>query len=286
MGVDTSLSDDQILEAVKSDPPTLAARRIRKDAGAVRLTFLGQTPPKQLCLHLLTMQVRNYLPRATQCNKCMRYGHVAAYSIHKKICYNCGTHHEAPDCPTSEPLCINCKGKHLATSRDCPKFRKQCRISRERSRSNTSYKEAQVKVRTKQRQRKHRQRNIQKNPRKTGIQPSGMIIRDKEQPPPFTERDFPLLEPQGHQNKQSNSVSENSNKGRSGSSQPRSGDQRMALERARNTDMTVIVIRLHFAALKAIVNACPECTALEEVQPIMKLENIVTSMAIADPQRD
>ncbi|XP_064479319.1 uncharacterized protein LOC135392541 [Ornithodoros turicata] len=125
LGVDTSISDSQIMEAIKSDPPLIAARRIRRDAGAVRLTFLGPKPPKRVSFHLLTMQVREYLPRTVQCN-------------------NCGSSHESPMCPESEPTCINCKGRHVATSRDCPSLKLQRHIARERSRSNSSYREAKA----------------------------------------------------------------------------------------------------------------------------------------------
>ncbi|XP_064483032.1 uncharacterized protein LOC135395874 [Ornithodoros turicata] len=149
--VDPSLSNAQILEAIKSDSPVLAARRIRENAGAIRITFLEKTPPQQITFHLVSMHVYQFQPRALQCEKCYRYGHISTCCNRKQVCANCGSAHENDECQRKEPLCVNCGGTHSPAAKDCPELKDQKRIARARSRSNSIYREAKQHVAKRQR---------------------------------------------------------------------------------------------------------------------------------------
>ncbi|CAF3640849.1 unnamed protein product [Rotaria sp. Silwood1] len=65
--------------------------------------------------------------KPSQCYKCFKYGHVAKYCRSKnQLCSRCGEeNHKYDNCPKSDqhPNCCNCKGGHVATSTDCPKFK-------------------------------------------------------------------------------------------------------------------------------------------------------------------
>ena len=63
-----------------------------------------------------------------QCFKCMQFGHVAKYCKSlKNVCANCGDDHKIEQClnQNQKPVCCNCKGEHLATSKDCQKLKEQ-----------------------------------------------------------------------------------------------------------------------------------------------------------------
>ncbi|XP_064485114.1 uncharacterized protein LOC135397435 [Ornithodoros turicata] len=279
VGIDLSLSGSQITDAITSDPPLLVARRIRRDAGTVRLTFLGKTPPKSVSFQLLTMQVREYLPRVVQCDNCLRYGHVAACCSRRKMCPNCGTSHENPVCPESEPTCANCRGKHSASSGDCPLFKEQRRIARERSRSNSSYREAKAKVRHAKRSSKPKTYRRGMSPSKPGNPGARLPSKSPHASPQqviWADTDFPPLEPTVV------SVTEESlppqirkRKTTGPPTSPRppaisSPAYQNALNRPQGTDLPLVIIQLLFAALKAIVSAVPGCTVLAEIQSILQ----------------
>ncbi|XP_064479210.1 uncharacterized protein LOC135392426 [Ornithodoros turicata] len=128
--IDISLNDAQILKFTKSDTPVLAARLIKRGAGAVRITCLGDNPPQQITFQLVSMHVDHYQPRALQCDKCYRHGHIATCSSNRQLCANCGTNHEDEEWRTKEPICVNSGGNHPATAKECPKLRIQRSIAR------------------------------------------------------------------------------------------------------------------------------------------------------------
>ncbi|XP_064485158.1 uncharacterized protein LOC135397483 [Ornithodoros turicata] len=289
LGVDTSISDSQIMEAIKSDPPLIAARRIRRDAGAVRLTFLGPKPPKRVSFHLLTMQVREYLPRTVQCNNCLRYGHVAACCSRRKICPNCGSSHESPMCPESEPTCINCKGRHVATSRDCPSLKLQRHIARERSRSNSSYREAKAKLRLTKRRNQPKAMGTRKSQEKLshrGVQPAPKSLQTSQQQIVWAETDFPPLGPVDHPEDKDASPAQPHGK-KSDPPLPLHSQPayRKVLDRPEGADLPMVIIQLLFAALKAIVSAVPECTALAEIQSVLQLEAVIAPLLLPSSRR-
>ena len=77
-------------------------------------------------MHFL-VEVATHNNKPCQCYKCFKFGHVAKYcKSENQVCLRCGTlNHKYDNCPNSNqhPICCNCKGEHVATSIDCPKFK-------------------------------------------------------------------------------------------------------------------------------------------------------------------
>ncbi|GFO27876.1 Gag-like protein [Plakobranchus ocellatus] len=89
----------------------------------VVLTFDSPKPPSRIRAGYLTLDVRPYVPLLMRCHKCQRYGH--GKDRCKKpaaVCVRCGKGgHVERDC-SADPLCVNCRGNHAASSKTCSKF--------------------------------------------------------------------------------------------------------------------------------------------------------------------
>ena len=80
--------------------------------------------------------------RPTQCHRCQGWGHAESNCLRPPKCFKCAEGHHTKDCTvadmtTSAKKCANCKGEHLANSRECPvriKFEKakENRITKKR----------------------------------------------------------------------------------------------------------------------------------------------------------
>ena len=77
-------------------------------------------------MHFLAERA-NQNTKPVQCFNCLQFGHVWKYCKQgqKQICARCGENHRQENCDKTNlsPVCRNCKGAHLATSNDCPKFK-------------------------------------------------------------------------------------------------------------------------------------------------------------------
>ena len=65
-----------------------------------------------------------------QCKKCQIYGHTAKFCVNSPRCKYCGKTHNSRDCNIKDNnkkwRCCNCKRKHIATSKNCPKYQSIC----------------------------------------------------------------------------------------------------------------------------------------------------------------
>ncbi|KYN29445.1 hypothetical protein ALC57_01112 [Trachymyrmex cornetzi] len=98
------------------------------------IKFAGQALPRDVFLFKIRHEVRPYIPKSCICFSCFRVGHIAKVCKGPPRCLYCGdSDHENEDsCPSrngeTDAVCINCKGSHLATSKDCPIISKQDNI--------------------------------------------------------------------------------------------------------------------------------------------------------------
>ena len=79
-------------------------------------------------------------PPVTQCYKCQGFNHVAKDCKSEQKCVRCAGAHKSTECPDKNKKsiklkCSNCNGDHIASSRDCPKFKDQTKIQADRAKA-------------------------------------------------------------------------------------------------------------------------------------------------------
>jgi len=96
------------------------SKKFNKSMRIAKITFEGQTLPRNIIIEGMNKEVRPYVPKPLQCNKCSRYGHLTKHCRNKEICAYCSSsnHTTKWNC-CEEPKCINCNNNHHARSKQC-----------------------------------------------------------------------------------------------------------------------------------------------------------------------
>ncbi|XP_073955532.1 uncharacterized protein [Choristoneura fumiferana] len=105
-------------------------RRVRADGGevayiptqTVAVTFASTQLPEYVYLDSWRHEVTQYVPPVKQCLKCQQFGHIAKFCKNNEVCSICSENHNYKACGADKqnPVCANCKGKHIAISASCP----------------------------------------------------------------------------------------------------------------------------------------------------------------------
>lgn len=147
-GVPAEYTDREIEENLDANKTPLKVERMQRrnqeghlvGTKNVKITFNGRELPDRVAIYGCFFKVELYLFPIKQCRKCWGYGHKAEKCHRKDKCNRCGLETHDGDC--QEEKCINCKGKHPASDRNCPERKKQQAISEKMQREKTSFKEA------------------------------------------------------------------------------------------------------------------------------------------------
>ena len=112
-----------------SEQGVILVKRIRrkedgqdKDTNTLFLTFCNANLPKDIRIGYLRVKVDPFIPNPLRCFKCQKYGHGAQRCSSAAVCPKCALEHEGP-C-TNPPKCVNCKGAHPSSSKDCDVWKK------------------------------------------------------------------------------------------------------------------------------------------------------------------
>ena len=79
-------------------------------------------------------------PPITQCYKCQGFNHIAKDCKKEQTCFRCAGAHKSTECPDKDknslkPKCSNCNGDHVASSKECPKFKGQIKIQADKAKA-------------------------------------------------------------------------------------------------------------------------------------------------------
>lgn len=127
-GVDEGFSDDEILKSLETQGLLRVRRGSRKlrngkvvKSGVVHLLFRGIAPASiTLAQRIYSVMVDPGRPLI--CYKCQRLGHTSRECNGEVSCRKCGQRgHVMKDCK-NKARCPNCKGPHVATSKECPRL--------------------------------------------------------------------------------------------------------------------------------------------------------------------
>ena len=104
------------------------------------LTFENVKPPKKIMIGYVSCEVIQYTQSPMRCKKCQKFNHTQKKCEAAAKCYRCGLE-EHGECQDT-PKCVNCKGPHTASSKDCPKFKKEEAIQQTKATLDCTYFEA------------------------------------------------------------------------------------------------------------------------------------------------
>ncbi|CAF1420975.1 unnamed protein product [Rotaria magnacalcarata] len=139
--VDLDIPDNRITDALKKvGLDVINVTRLNKKEGniptsTIKITFMDANNRNTFIHTGLQVDSMHFVAEAAsqnkkpvQCYICLQYNHVAKYCKTKQqVCSRCGDNHRIEQCTATNDAikCNNCKGKHLATANDCPKFLEQ-----------------------------------------------------------------------------------------------------------------------------------------------------------------
>ncbi|XP_043467552.1 uncharacterized protein LOC122501853 [Leptopilina heterotoma] len=113
----------------------------------VLLTFSGTILSQRVAIYKGSSQIRPYIPDPRMCSKCSRFGHIAIFCRSKPRCQSCTLEviHDINNIctgPKGTPECLNCHGKHMSSSKECPEFIFQKKVRAYATIHKTSFNEA------------------------------------------------------------------------------------------------------------------------------------------------
>lgn len=132
------LSEDDLVKELAAQG-VIKARRFTKREGnnrvntaTVCLTLNGTVVPKHIWFGPLRIATRLFYPSPMLCFNCCEYGHTSTNCKNEAVCGKCSLQHPIEESEGGrcilDPYCKNCKGNHPATSKDCPKYKKEVAI--------------------------------------------------------------------------------------------------------------------------------------------------------------
>lgn len=139
--VDFEIPEGRIKEALKDvglavvDVARLTNRDKNTPTRTVKVTFTDaenrntfvRTGLQIDSMHFVA-ESANHNTKPMQCFICLQYNHIAKYCKTKEqVCSKCGEKHHVDKCNAAPEACkcLHCKGNHLATSEECPKYKEQ-----------------------------------------------------------------------------------------------------------------------------------------------------------------
>ena len=148
VGVHQSISDKEIIEEMaKSKVKVNKVQRLKFRGNPTQKVVIEFDEEQDMKIALFNgiyfgrIRIRcepfRPAPSITQCYQCQGFNHVAKDCKSKVKCMRCAGPHKSSECPEKNkdsfnPKCTNCKGDHVAASRECPKFKEQYKIQTEK----------------------------------------------------------------------------------------------------------------------------------------------------------
>ena len=99
---------------------------------------------QRVTLGYVIVRISQFISNPLRCFKCQQFGHGQLSCHNKEICFRCGREgHDGKDC-TEDPRCKNCQGGHMASSKDCPRWKTEKEIVTLKCTKNISFYEAKA----------------------------------------------------------------------------------------------------------------------------------------------
>lgn len=98
---------------------------------SVKLKFVGNYLPTSVNIYGLDFHIKPSIRNPRQCAKCLCYGHRNKQCRSNPRCNHCTDEHISNICTNSPPNnlnCLNFKGNHSTSNRECPVYLQQWMI--------------------------------------------------------------------------------------------------------------------------------------------------------------
>ena len=121
---------------------------LKKDGKEIKtntlfITFATPTPPPKLKIGYYNVEVKLYIPNPLRCFSCQEFGHSRKYCKKELRCWKCGCEgHDGSACTSESSCCVNCKGSHYSSSKECPVWILEKEIQRVKAEKALPYGEA------------------------------------------------------------------------------------------------------------------------------------------------
>ncbi|XP_046559506.1 uncharacterized protein LOC124268557 [Haliotis rubra] len=109
-------------------------------------TFGLPARPESLKAGYCNLRVDAFIPNPLRCYSCQKFGHGSKSCRNAAACHRCGGACEDGKSCTNPPSCVNCSGSHPSSSKECPTWKFQSKISRIKHDRNVSFLEARKSV--------------------------------------------------------------------------------------------------------------------------------------------
>ena len=151
IGVHQTVSEDDIkTELAKSNIKINKVQRLKFNGQPTRKVVIEFENEQDMKIALFSgiyfgrirIRCESYrtTPPVTQCYKCQGFNHIAKDCKKEQKCVRCAGAHKSTECPDKDkaslkPKCSNCNGDHVASSRECPKFKDQVKIQADKAKA-------------------------------------------------------------------------------------------------------------------------------------------------------
>lgn len=112
----------------------------------VLVTIFGRIIPDHIKIWLSRQKVKIFIDRPRQCSKCLLFNHPTKYCKSTQKCDRCSEEHINNQCK-NEIKCSNCKNNHIASSQECPAYKKEEELLKFKALNGLTYGEARRRLR-------------------------------------------------------------------------------------------------------------------------------------------
>ena len=146
IGVHQTISEDDIkTELAKSNIKINKVQRLKFNGQPTRKVIIQFENEQDMKIALYSgiyfgCESFRTAPQVTQCYKCQGFNHIAKDCKNAQKCLRCAGAHKSIECPDKNKdslklKCSNCNGEHVASSKECPKFKEQIKVQADKAKA-------------------------------------------------------------------------------------------------------------------------------------------------------
>ena len=151
IGVHQTISEDDIkTELAKNNVKINKVQRLKYNGQPTRKVVIQFENEQDMKIALysgiyfgrIRIRCESYrtAPQVTQCYKYQGFNHIAKDCKNAQKCLRCAGAHKSIECPDKNKdslklKCSNCNGEHVASSKECPKFKEQIKVQADKAKA-------------------------------------------------------------------------------------------------------------------------------------------------------